>query len=88
MGINIKAASEGWKDDEAIQEALLEMRTTLQGWRCRWGPFTETVFEEVLPCTAPWKAFGVDSVYSFPIKKCPPIRKAVFELVKKMVSGS
>ena len=52
---------------------------------CRWFKFTEEEFEEVLRCTAPWKACGVDSVYSFPIKKCPPIRKAVFELVKKMV---
>ena len=49
------------------------------------GAFTEEEFEEVLRCTAPWKACGVDSVYSFPIKKCPPIKKAVFELVKRMV---
>ena len=27
----------------------------------------------------------MDSVYSFPIKKCKPLRKAVFELVKKVV---
>ena len=27
----------------------------------------------------------MDSVNSFHIKKCPPIKKAVFELVKKMV---
>ena len=27
----------------------------------------------------------MDSVFSFHIKKCPPIRKAVFELVKKLV---
>ena len=27
----------------------------------------------------------MDSIYSFPIKKCPPIKKAVFALVKKMV---
>ena len=31
-----------------------------------------------------WKACGVDYVNSFSIKKCPPIRKAVFELVKKI----
>ena len=53
--------------------------------RCRWGPFTEEEFDEVLRCTAPWKACGVDSVDSFPIKKCPSIKKAVFQLVKKMV---
>ena len=47
----------------------------------------EEEFDEVLRCTAPWKACGVDSVYSFPIKKCPPIKKAVYELVKTMVSG-
>ena len=28
----------------------------------------------------------VDSVYSFPIKKCQPIRKAVFELVRKVLA--
>ena len=49
------------------------------------GCLTEEEFDDVLRCTAPWKACGVDSVYSFPIKKCPPIRKAVFQLVKKMV---
>ena len=27
----------------------------------------------------------MDSVYAFPIKRCPPIKKAVFQLVKKMV---
>ena len=27
----------------------------------------------------------MDSVYSYPIKKCPTIRKAVYELVKSMV---
>ena len=27
----------------------------------------------------------MDCVYSFPIKKCPPIKKAVYQLVKKMV---
>ena len=27
----------------------------------------------------------MDSIYSFPIKKCPSIRKAVFELVKKVL---
>ena len=51
----------------------------------RWDPFTETEFGEVLRCTAPWKARCVDSVNSFPIKKCPPIKKAVFELVKRMM---
>ena len=42
-------------------------------------------FDDVLRCTDPWNACGVDSVYSFPIKKCPPIKKAVFELVRKLV---
>ena len=55
-------------------------------WRCRWDPFTEEEFDEVLRCIAPWKACRVDSVYSFPIKKCQPIRKAVFELVRKMLA--
>ena len=52
---------------------------------CRLFKFTEEELDEVLRCTAPWKACGVDSVYSFPIKRCPQIKKAVFELVKKMV---
>ena len=83
--INNKETREGWRDDESIQEVLREVREQLQGRRCRWCAFTEEEFDEVLRCTAPWKACGVDSVYSFPIKKCPPIRKAVFELVKKIV---
>ena len=83
--INNKAVSEGWREDRSIQEALRDVREKLQGRRCRWEKFTEAEFDEVLRCTAPWKACGVDSVYSFLIKKCPPIRKAVFELVKKMV---
>ena len=66
---------------EPVQEVLREMRGALRG-RCRWGALAEEEFEDVLMCTAPWKACGVDSVYSFPIKKCPPIRKAVFEPVK------
>ena len=47
--------------------------------------YPEEEFEKVFRCTAPWKAWGVDSVYSFPIKKCPTIKKSVFELVKGMV---
>ena len=53
--------------------------------RRRQSQFTEDEFDEVLRCTSPWKACGVDSVYSFPIKKCSPIRKAVYQLVNKMV---
>ena len=49
------------------------------------GEFTEGEFDEVLRCTAPWKACGVDSVYSFPIKKCPALKRAVFGLVKTIV---
>ena len=86
--INNKEVGEGWRDDESIQEVLQEMRETLQRRRCRWDSFTEEEFEEVLPCTAPWKACGEDSVNSFPIEKCPPIRKAVYQLVKKMVEWS
>ena len=82
-GINNKQASEGWRDDEANQEVLRDVREKVQ--RCRWEVFTEEEFEEVLRCTAPWKACGVDSVYSLPIKKCPPVKKTVFELVKRMV---
>ena len=84
--INNKEASEGWREDRSIREVFTEVRMLLRKRRgCRWFEFTEAEFEEVLRCTAPWKACGVDSVYSFPIKKCPPIRKAVFELVKKVV---
>ena len=77
--------SDGWREDESIREVLRDVREKLQWRRCVWGPFTEAEFEEVLRCAAPWKACGVDSAYSFPIKKCPPIKKAVFELVKRMV---
>ena len=49
------------------------------------GRFTEEEFDDILGCTAPWKACGVDSVYTFPNKKCPPIKKAVFKLVKRLV---
>ena len=53
--------------------------------RCRWGEITESEFDETLLCTGLWKAWGVDSVYSFLIKKCHPIGKAVFQLVKRLV---
>ena len=70
----------------SIRQVLYRVKMMIQrGRRCRWGPFTEEEFEEILRCTAPWKACGVDSVYSFPIKKCPPIKKAVYQLIKKMV---
>ena len=61
------------------------MREELRRRRWGWGEFAEAEFDAVLRCTAPWKACGVDSVYLFPIKKCPPIWKAVFELVKRFV---
>ena len=69
----------------SIRSVLFDVKREVRRRHCRWFEFTEGEFEEVLRCTAPWKACGVDSVYSFPIKKCPPIKKAVFELVKKMV---
>ena len=83
--INNREVSDGWRKDESIQVALREVREYFQGRRCRWEEFTEEEFDDVLRFTALWKACGVDSVDSFPIKKCPPIRKAVYELVKKMV---
>ena len=75
---------DGWRVDESSQEVLREVRGNAQR-RCSWGAFTEEEFGEVLRCTAPRKACGVDSIYSFPIRKCPRIRKAVHQLVKKMV---
>ena len=84
--INNKEVSEGWKEDRSIRGVLGEVkRMVRRGRRCRWFAFTEAEFDEVLGCTAPWKACGVDSIYSFPIKKCPPIKKTVFQLVKKIV---
>ena len=83
--INNKDVSDGWRDDESIREVISDVRERLGGRRCRWKDFTEAEFDEVLRCTASWKACGVDSVYSFPIKKCPPIKKAVFQLVKRLV---
>ena len=82
--INNKESSDGWREEVSIQEVLREVGDSLQR-RCRWGDFTEEEFEEVLRCTAPWKACGVDRVYSFLIKKSTPIKKAVYTLVKKMV---
>ena len=85
-GINNKEVSTGWKEDGDIREVLFETRRRIErGRQCRWFEFTETEFEEVLRCTAHWKACGVDSVYSFPVKKCPAIKKAVYQLVKGMV---
>ena len=83
--INNKEVSEEWREDKSIQEVLREVREKLQLRRYRWGPFTEAEFDEVLRCTASWKACGVDGVYSFPIKKYPSIRKSVFALVKWLI---
>ena len=47
--------------------------------------FSGDEFDEILRCTAPWNACGVDSANYFPIKKRPPIRKTVFELFRKVV---
>ena len=67
-GINNKEASEGWKEDLYIEEALNKMRLkTMREKKCQWFTFTEEEFDEVLRCTAPWKACRVDSVYSFTI---------------------
>ena len=74
--INNKEVSAGWKEDRDIREVLYETgKRTERGRRCRWFEFTETEFEEVLRCTAPWKACGVDSVYSFPSKSAHQSRK-------------
>ena len=68
-GINNKDSSHEWRDDESIQDVIQEMRVVIQKrGRCRCDDFTEEEFDKVLRCTAPWKACGVDSVYSFPIK--------------------
>ena len=75
--INNKDVSEGWLSDEPIQEVIREMRGTLRG-RCRWEALTEEEFDDVLRCTAPWKACGVDSVYKFPIKKMPANQEGCF----------
>ena len=83
--INNKEVSERWKEDRSIREVLYRVKYETRRRTCRWYKFTEAEFDEVLQCTAPWKACGVDSVYSFPIKKCPPIKKGVYRLVKKMV---
>ena len=64
-----KDVSDTWREDESILETLREVRERLQRRRCRWNEFTEEEFDEVLRCTAPWKACGVDSVYSFPKTK-------------------
>ena len=73
--INKKEVNEGRKEDRSIRESFTEVKWKTRRSICRWFKFTEEEFEEVLRCTAPWKACGVDSVYSFPIKKCQTIRK-------------
>ena len=84
--ISNKEACEEWREDGSIRQVLYRVKMMIQrGRRCRWGPFTEEEFDDILRCTAPWKACGVDSVYSFPIKKCPPIKKSVFHLAKRLV---
>ena len=60
--INNKEASEGWKEDRSIREVLYRVKYEVRRRTCRWFKFTEEEFEEVLRCTAPWKACGVDSV--------------------------
>ena len=77
--------SEAWRSDEDIQDVLQGVRDELQGRPCGWGEFTEEEFDDVLQCTTPWKACGVDYIYSFHIKKCRPIKNAVFRLVKRIV---
>ena len=53
-----------------FRQVLGETRRRIEsGRRCRWVELTKEEFDEVLRCTAPWRACGVDSVYSFPIKK-------------------
>ena len=52
--INNKETSKTWREDAAIQEVLHEVREKVG--RCRWGEFTEEEFDEVLRCTASWKA--------------------------------
>ena len=83
--INNKEVSEGWRNDGDIRGALGEVKWMVRRRICRWFAFTEEEFDEVLRCTAPWKACGVDSVYSLPIKRCPAIKKAVYQLVKQIV---
>ena len=74
--INNKEVSEGWREDRDIRGVLCRVNYETRRGTCRWFKFTEAEFDEVLLCTAPWKACGVDSVYTFPIKKCPPIKKS------------
>ena len=69
--INNKEVSEGWKDDRSIRQVLYRVNYETRRRTCRWYKFTEAEFEDVLHCTAPWKACGVDRIYSFPNKKCP-----------------
>ena len=54
--INNKEVSEGWRNDRSIREAFSQVRWATRRRICRWFAFTEEEFEEVLRCTAPWKA--------------------------------
>ena len=54
--VNNKEVSAGWKEDRSIREVLYETgKWTERGRQCRCFEFSETEFEEVLRCTAPWK---------------------------------
>ena len=76
MSINNKEVPKRWKEDRDIRGALHEVKMLLQEGRiCGLFEFTEEEFVEVLRCTAPWNACGVDSVYSFPIKSANPFEK-------------
>ena len=54
--INNKEVSEGRRNDWSIREAFPQMRWKTRRGVCRWFNFTDEEFEEVLRCTAPWKA--------------------------------
>ena len=73
--INNEDVSDWWRNNRSIRVALGEVNKEIRRITCRWYKFKEVEFDDVLQCTAPWKACGVDSVNSFPIKKCQRKRK-------------
>ena len=65
-----KDVSDGWSLDRSIQDTLKEAREDIGGRRCRCEKITGEENDGVVHCTTPWKPHGVDSVYSFIVKKC------------------
>ena len=73
--INNKEASDTWLEDESLQEVLGAIRERLQGQRCRWGPFTEEEFDDVLMCKPHGRHVELTVSTPSPSRSARPSRK-------------